>query len=696
MNFLNPFILLGLAAGAIPVLLHLLNLRKLKTVEFSSLKFLKELQKSKIRRLKLKQILLLILRTLIIIFAVLAFSRPVIEGTIPGFETYSKTSIVILLDNSFSMDVSDEYGNRFTQAKKNAEAIIKSLKDGDEAVVIEMANIGNREQYSFTRNFDLLTERLNSIRLENTKANLPAALSYSSLILDDAMNFSRELFIITDAQKNIFEQEDSVLFANKQVGIYVIPIGLNSKSDIENFSVDSIDVVTRIFQIGKPVEINAIIRNHSAKEMKGVLASLVFNGQRVAQRTLDIPANESRTLSIAAPAVQSGAISAYIELETDALNIDNKRYFGFIIPDNPNIAIIGEPKSRQFLEFMFRDAEISATTNATFFNSNEFASIDLSRFECIILAEGEYRESDFRRLNQYVSNGGGALIFANDKTDKTLFEKAMNEFGFGNIQLKNFSTANPAQYTTTDKEHPLFDGVFNITADVRAVVESPNIFRAMPSSGALSIIEMAGGTFLSETVVGDGKLLYCAVAPNLDWSNFPLTSLFPVIAHRAVFYLSATESLGMTSEIGDGNILTIPKKFSTNPNFKVIDPQNNEIMMQLPILPNGALLPISEWKEPGNYSIYNIQGKVIAVVSLNLPRSESLPPIKNKPELEDNLNILFDNNLKINIFDATKKLNEGIARARIGTELWQLFLLLAILCAFAEMFVQKASKQDLE
>ena len=54
MTFLNPLVLLGLAAAAIPVLLHLLNLRKLKTIEFSSLRFLKELQKTKIRRLKLR------------------------------------------------------------------------------------------------------------------------------------------------------------------------------------------------------------------------------------------------------------------------------------------------------------------------------------------------------------------------------------------------------------------------------------------------------------------------------------------------------------------------------------------------------------------------------------------------------------------------------------------------------------------
>ena len=68
MVLLNPTILLGLLAASIPIILHFLNLRKIKKVEFSTLSFLKELQKSKIRKIKIKQLLLLLIRILIIIF----------------------------------------------------------------------------------------------------------------------------------------------------------------------------------------------------------------------------------------------------------------------------------------------------------------------------------------------------------------------------------------------------------------------------------------------------------------------------------------------------------------------------------------------------------------------------------------------------------------------------------------------------
>src|SRR5260221_12200822 len=114
MTFLNPLVLFGLAAAAIPVILHLLNLRKLRTIEFSTLTFLKELQQTKIRRLKLRQLLLLLIRTLLIVLIVIAFARPTLRGTILGtIGSHAHSTVVFILDDSFSETVSDEHAERF-------------------------------------------------------------------------------------------------------------------------------------------------------------------------------------------------------------------------------------------------------------------------------------------------------------------------------------------------------------------------------------------------------------------------------------------------------------------------------------------------------------------------------------------------------------------------------------------------------
>ena len=84
MTFLNPLVLLGLAAAAIPIVVHLFNFRRPKTVDFSSLRFLREVERQSMRRVRIRQWLLLALRTLAILFLVLAFAQPTRTGALDG------------------------------------------------------------------------------------------------------------------------------------------------------------------------------------------------------------------------------------------------------------------------------------------------------------------------------------------------------------------------------------------------------------------------------------------------------------------------------------------------------------------------------------------------------------------------------------------------------------------------------------
>ena len=137
MEFLNPAFLFGLAAASIPVIIHLLNLKKLQKIEFSTLTFLKELQKSKLRRIKIRQWLLLALRVLIILLLVMAFSRPTLKGVaIGGTTSAAKTSVVFIIDNTISMSAVDEKGSLLNQVKTAALKLANLLQQGDDAAII--------------------------------------------------------------------------------------------------------------------------------------------------------------------------------------------------------------------------------------------------------------------------------------------------------------------------------------------------------------------------------------------------------------------------------------------------------------------------------------------------------------------------------------------------------------------------------
>ena len=81
MRYQNPQLLYFLFAIAIPILIHLFNFRKHKTIYFSSIRFLKEIKEDNRKKSNLKNILILISRILAISFLVLAFTKPYIPST---------------------------------------------------------------------------------------------------------------------------------------------------------------------------------------------------------------------------------------------------------------------------------------------------------------------------------------------------------------------------------------------------------------------------------------------------------------------------------------------------------------------------------------------------------------------------------------------------------------------------------------
>ncbi len=103
MGFLQPLALLALAAAAVPALLHLLQRREPPTVEFPAARYLVEAERRHSRRLRLRHLLLLALRTLAIVAIVLAAARPV--APLPIGEAHAPSAVVLVVDNSLSSGV---------------------------------------------------------------------------------------------------------------------------------------------------------------------------------------------------------------------------------------------------------------------------------------------------------------------------------------------------------------------------------------------------------------------------------------------------------------------------------------------------------------------------------------------------------------------------------------------------------------
>ena len=124
MIYQNPYLLYALFAIAIPILIHLFNLRKHKVIYFSSLRFLKEIKTKNKKKSRLKNILILLCRILAITFLILAFAKPFV----PAKNKSEKNDVFIYLDNSLSMDIDFGNGNLFNIAKMKASQKLELKK----------------------------------------------------------------------------------------------------------------------------------------------------------------------------------------------------------------------------------------------------------------------------------------------------------------------------------------------------------------------------------------------------------------------------------------------------------------------------------------------------------------------------------------------------------------------------------------
>ena len=99
MVFGSPLFLIGAAAAAIPVIIHILFRKKARKQQFPSLLLIKMVKKRVTRYHRIRELILLMLRIAVIVFLALALARPLI----PGFGHDSDTVIVFVIDDSLSM-----------------------------------------------------------------------------------------------------------------------------------------------------------------------------------------------------------------------------------------------------------------------------------------------------------------------------------------------------------------------------------------------------------------------------------------------------------------------------------------------------------------------------------------------------------------------------------------------------------------
>lgn len=694
MTFLNPAVLLGLLAASIPILIHLLNLRKLKRVEFSSLMFLKELQKNQIRKIKLKQWLLLLIRTLIVIFLVTAFARPTLEtAVIGGTSSTVKTTAVFILDDSFSMEILEPNGSRFNIAKNIARQLLAELKEGDDAAIIFLSDAVD-EKIAPTKNLSELTALLEEKNISFVSRPIHSAFVSAARVLEKSQNYSKEIYFISDfqnAKKDEVNSDFSQIF-NERVKLFLFRF---DEKEINNLAIDSLRLNTQIFEKNKPVSVSAFVRNLSNKEIDNRVISMFINGERSAQRGINLNAGQSSEIILEGNMKNSGFTKLVVEAEDDELSADNKKFLSFYIPEKINVlTLIEKPGDEKFLASVLKTLDPNAV-NVIVKNIQQFNSSELADYEVLYLIGANQNIS--APIKKYLEGGGGVFLFPSSvgaELSMNNFLTALNLPAFKKkiILEKNYQES--MRFKEIDFLHPMFQNLFE--ANKKKEIEAPEFisyFQHFTEGKGSRIIAMPdGSSFLSEFKLNGGKILIANVSPTLEQSALPLKSIFVTMLVKSLYYLSSSEANQQKIFAGDDIILSNAK--FPDRKIRLSPPSQNDEYLNVDDRNGRNYFSFAKTFSPGFYEFYS-GDKLTEVFSVNVDADESSQQFLNRDEFENYLEgIKFKGTIEWIDFDSN--FTGQISRARFGSELWKIFLIAALLFALFEMFLSRTTKKDLE
>lgn len=676
MGFLNPLLLIGLAAAAIPIAVHLFNFRKPERIDFSTLRFVREVEATAMQRVRIRQWLLLALRVLAVVCLVLAFARPTPTADASVFEEGAAQSLVLVLDNSRSMTLRDAQGELLDQARALGVAVIEATGDGDERTVLPTARPPEFRPVPFTTPGPAL-DAVDALPALAGAETLTAAIARAGSLLDGAAHLRREIVVVSDLQAATFT--DSVQAGLPDgVGLALLPLGARRQV---NTAVTDVEITSQIIEPGRPVRVEATVVRYGGRPAT-IGATLLLDGERVAETAVDVVPDVPVRVPFTVTPTARGWLGGEVRIEADAAEWDDVRYFALRVPPPPRVLVVrGDGQRADLVTLALGVAAESGGVTLNEVAEGALPSADLDRYDAVVLV-GLTAVSDPARLAAYIGEGGGVLAFPGD--DASALNPLLAAIGAGRIDgtLGDGSESLGAT-TATDLDHPVFAGVFDAAnprpeaIDVRRIAR----YRSGGADEATLIGTQPGPPLLHEIRRGEGGLLLFGVAPDLEWSDLPQRGLFVPLLYRSAAYLAAGSAVADAESRDSQGSIRVEGVDAGAP-LRVVGPDGVALAPRQRTVPGAVVLDIDDVSaRAGLYRV--MQGdRTLRVIAVNEDARESDPAALDPDEAVRRLEAMTGRPVRL-VPDAASLTGGGGS----GTPLWTVFLAIALACLVAESLV---------
>lgn len=652
MTLLNGILAFGAAAFAIPLLIHLLNRSRFRTVSWGAMHLLESVLRVNQRRVRIEQIILLLIRCAIPIVLAFCLARPVLTGwrALPGD---APTSMVILLDNSYSMDTADNGHTRLAKAIDHAAQIVAALPRGSEISIVRTG--GEPSQLLECPIFDpsIMARQLHQVRGGYGASDPAKALETGLGILTEMAHARRDLIYISDFQQSDWDATtpDRMATIRRQLdSISIRPtITLFNLGDTveENISVDSLEFSARALGANEDLQIRANLRNHGSKAYDAVRLRFQIDGaeQTASQIALPAKATAQALFTYRFPAAGSHLVAVEAAVD-DRLATDNRCEAAVPVLDRIGVVLVDGAPSDQPLEgetdflavaltpYTYGRAKLSDLIETKTISPGELDEKALPEARVVVLANvPKLKDEQVELLSRYVGGGGSLLVFSGNKVDIAWYNKVLFSDGVGLLPLPWNEVAGsvggeekPSRIVSQHFEHPSLEFFNNRENGNLADAEIHKWYRlgqASPNAAEPFVLARleSGDPLIVQRQFREGSVVQVATACDAQWSNLPMRPIYLPLMQQLVTTMASEATPPSNFPAGQPLVAVLPGQSQAAP-LGLTTPDGARHTVQ-PV-PRGtqSVVEYARTQEPGVYTLVGPDARPLHFVA-QVSRAES-------------------------------------------------------------------------
>lgn len=594
MSFLTPLFLLGAAALAAPILVHLVRRTRARRVQFPALVFVRQVPQRTIRRRTIQNLLLLIIRCLAILLIVVAFARPFFSGRSSAKTSNANGATVVLIDNSLSM----RRDQLFTEAQRRAEATLDEAPANEQIALLSFA-----ERYTVVSRFVTEKNRLMSgVRSLNAGwegTDYEQALRGAESLLSELKTAGpKKIVIISDFQATGWNQPNATFKLANDTQLTTIDV--SDKTPPANVAVTSVEARGTVFGQKYSDNLAVHIANFSDSPRDHLQVDFQINDQTVEKREVSLNSRDSRVVEFTGFNLNEGANRCTIEINAADFPADNHFYFT-LKREVPAKGLIIESSTRGRSDSLHLQSALTTADDLPFsFTLKTSGSVDptsIAEYSLVILNDaGTLAPALADTLSRFVINGGQLIVATGPRTEVGSFNNALQTVMPAKLSEAVQTKAGETVAISEVKfDHPIFD-VFQQSGRL-AAAHVIGYFRSQPAANAAVLARFEDGSpALVESRTGKGRVLLFTSSLGPSWNDLPLTPLYLPFVHQMVRYSAAREE---NSWFQLGQTFTVVKEIQGD--VPAVDTPTGIRLTENRLTPGGDLLVTG--REPGFYRL---------------------------------------------------------------------------------------------